>query len=69
MYMEFELLSHNDKKEKIQHLLKTGDYLDIIEKDIDGTQGKVIVSKKYANCRAIIIVEKRPQSPSERREE
>ena len=63
------MLSISDKKEKIQNLLKTDDFLTIIEKEIEGVQGKVVVSKKYAKCNAIIIVQKPSQSPSERREE
>ena len=55
--MATEVPSVSDRKAKIQKLLEEDGFIEILEKTIDNAQGKVIVSKKYANCNAIIIVE------------
>ena len=52
--------SIGSKKTKILKLLETNGFIDIIEKDIKNTNGVVSVSKKYINCKAIILILESP---------
>jgi hypothetical protein len=60
------MLSVGEKKDKIQKILANGDFLDITMKDISDKSGKISVSKKYTNCKVIVIIEK-PESPEEKK--
>lgn len=62
------MLSIAEKRDRIQKLLESGDFLDIFEKDIK-QGGKINIPKRFFNCRVIIIVEKleSPASPSEKK--
>lgn len=52
--------SIGSKKTKILRLLETNGFIDIIEKDIKNTNGVASVSKKYINCKAIILILESP---------
>lgn len=52
--------SIGSKKTKILKLLETNGFIDIIEKDIKNANGVVSVSKKYINCKAIILILESP---------
>lgn len=58
--MTTKVSSFGNKKTKIMKLLEKNGFVDIIEKDIRNPRGIVGVSKKYINCKAIILILKSP---------
>lgn len=59
--MTAKVSSFGDKKAEILKLLKTNGFVDIIEKDIKNPRGVLGVSKRYINCRAIILIVESPE--------
>ena len=58
--MMAKVSSFGAKKTKIMKLLETNGFVDIIEKDIKNPRGVIGISKKYINCKAIILILESP---------